>query len=110
MSRAELQLAEDRALRDAALAVFQADLRFIREDLAARGVGERIADRLGDATMDLIDDAADYAEENKGQVAAAVAAVVLWFARAPLLAGLAHLVGQENEAEPTADDDRSHDD
>ncbi len=73
MSAAEHQLADDKALRDAALAVFQADLRFIKEDLAARGVGGRIADRLGDSALDMVDDAVDYAESNKGQIGAAVA-------------------------------------
>ena len=76
MNKAERQLNEDKALRDAALAVFQADLKFIREDLAARGVGGRIADRLGDATLDMVDEAADFAEQNKGEVAAAFAAIV----------------------------------
>lgn len=111
MSSTERRLAEDKALRDAALAVFQTDLRFIREDLSTRGVGERVADRLGDATMDMIDDAADYAEANKGQVAAALAAAVLWLARAPLLDRLASLVGlEEDHAERNGGYDRSDDD
>lgn len=111
MNATEARLKEDQALRNAALAVFQTDLRFIREDLAARGVGGRIADRLGDATMDVLDDAVDYAEANKGQVGAAVAAAVLWFARKPLLGGLAGLLGIEND-EPEHDgaEDRSDND
>ena len=96
MSTISTRLAEDKALRDAALAVFQDDLKFIREDLDQRGVGGRIADRLGDATLDMVDEAADYAEANKGQIAAAVAAVVLWFARAPLLDAAARLLGVED--------------
>ncbi|WP_305095972.1 hypothetical protein [Croceibacterium aestuarii] len=111
MSALERQLADDRALRDAALAVFQADLRFIKEDLAARGVGGRIADRLGDSALDMVDDAVDYAESNKGQIGAAVAAVAIWFARVPILNGLADLFGLESdEAEPDGDADRSDDD
>lgn len=110
MSIPESRLAEDRALRDAALAVFRTDLKFIREDLASRGLGERVTARLGDATMDMIDDAVDYAEANKGQVAAAIAAAVLWFARAPLLAGLARLAGLDEEDEEQGEpDDRSDD-
>lgn len=110
MSLADAKLAEDKALRDAALAVFRDDLRFIREDLDARGVGGRIADRLGDATMDMVDEAADYAEDNKGQVAAAAAAIVLWFARAPLLHGLASMLGIEvEEPERSEAADRSND-
>lgn len=112
MNASEHQLAEDKALRDAALAVFQADLKFIRQDLAVRGVGGRIADRIGDAALDLADEAADYAEENKGQVAAAVGAIVLWFARAPLLNGLAHLLGlsDEDASEQGTGGGRSHHD
>ena len=111
MSVSEAHLAEDKALRDAALAVFQADLKFIRQDLDARGIGGRIADRLGDATLDMVDEAADYAEDNKGQVAAALAAIVLWFARAPILHGLAALLGIEGEeSEQSGGDSRSDDD
>ena len=110
MSVSEAHLAEDKALRDAALAVFQADLKFIRQDLDARGIGGRIADRLGDATLDMVDEAADYAEGHKGQVAAALAAIVLWFARAPILHGLAGLLGIEvDDPEQSGGDSRSDD-
>ena len=110
MSVSEAHLAEDKALRDAALAVFQADLKFIRQDLDARGIGGRIADRLGDATLDMVDEAADYAEDNKGQIAAALAAIVLWFARAPILHGLAGLLGIEvDDPEQSGGDSRSDD-
>lgn len=91
------QLAEDRALRDAALALFKADLRFIRNDLGRRGIGERVADRLGDGAHELADDALDYASDHKGVVAAAIAAVVLWFARAPILNALGDLFENDEE-------------
>ncbi len=106
MSVADQKLADDRALRDAALRVFRDDLRFVREDLSDRGVGGRIADRLGDASLDLLDEAADYAEDNKGAVAAGIAAVILWFARTPLLHGLADLLGLEDEDEDEYGDER----
>jgi hypothetical protein len=111
MSALERRLAEDRALRDAALGVFRTDLAFIREDLNARGVGGRIADRIGDSAKDMLDDAVDYAEDNRGQVAAAIAAIVLWFARAPLLNGLAQIFGfDDGDAEQQDADPRSLDD
>ena len=47
MSELERRLAEDKALRDSALALFKADLALVRADLAERGLGPRIADRLG---------------------------------------------------------------
>ena len=108
MSPLEARLAEDRQLRNAALEVFSADLRFIRQDLRARSVGKRIADRIGDSAMDIVDEAVDYAEANRGSVAAALAAIVLWFARAPLLNGLSRIFGLDDEdAEQEGDTARS---
>jgi hypothetical protein len=91
------QLAEDRALRDAALALFKADLRFIREDLEQRGIGERVTDRLGESAKEFVDDAVDYAGDHKSVVAAGIAAVVLWFARAPILHALGELFGSGDD-------------
>lgn len=101
MSDLERRLAEDKALRDAALALFKADLALVRADLDERGIGKRIADRVGESTMDMLDEATDFAEDNKGKVAAGIAAVILWFARGPILDALGRLVGDdEDEAEP----------
>jgi len=108
MNGAEQRLAEDKALRDAALGLFKADLALVRADLAERGVGQRVADRLGEGAMDVLDDAVDYAEDNKGQIAAALAAVVLWFARRPILGALGRLIGDDEE--PADGDSRSDDD
>jgi len=112
LNEIERRMAEDKALRDSALALFRADLAMVRADLDERGLGARISDRLGESTMEVIDEAADFAEENKGKVAAAVAAVVLWFARAPILDALGRLIGDDEEAEPepTLADARSQDD
>jgi len=101
------RLAEDKALRDAALALFKADLALVRADLDERGIGGRIADRLGTSTMEMLDEAADYAEGNKGKVAAGFAAVVLWIARGPILDALGRLVGTEEPAD--ADGRSEHD-
>ncbi len=92
MNDLERRLIEDRALRDSALRLFRSDLQVIREDLRERPVSARISSRLGDAAMDVLDEAVDYADDNRGKVAAAVAAVVVWFARKPLLGALADLL------------------
>lgn len=110
MSGVQKRMTEDRKLRDAALQVFRTDLRFIREDLRARGVGERIAERVGDSAMELVDEAFDYAEANVGRVAAAVAAVVLWFARAPLLNALARIFGFDADSEEQSPGESGYDD
>ena len=108
MNPLEVRLAEDRQLRDAALEVFSTDLHFIRQDLRARSVGKRITDRIGDSAMDIVDEAVDYAEANRGSVAAGVAAIVLWFARTPLLNGLSRLFGlDEDDEEQEGDEVRS---
>jgi len=106
MSDLEHRLAEDKALRDAALSLFSADVALIRADLKERSVGTRIADRIGETTLDMVDEAADYAEANRGKVAAAVAAVVLWFARGPIIDALTRLFADDDE-EPGEDAGRS---
>jgi hypothetical protein len=110
MSKLDRQLAEDRALRDAALAVFKADLAFIRTDIRERGLGTRLADRLGEGTRDMVDDAVDYAEANSGVVAAGALAVILWFARGPIMDTIVRLFRDEDEGEaeePAEPADRS---
>lgn len=104
------QLAEDKALRDAALQLFKADIALIRSALDERGIGARAKDRLGDAALSMVDDAVDYAEDNKGWVAAGVTAVVLWFARKPILRWLADVLDPEHAGEePGAAQGRSAD-
>jgi len=111
MIGADVRLAEDRKLRDAALEVFVTDLRFIRQDLKARSVGKRITDRIGDSAMEIIDEAVDYAEANRWSVGAAVGAIVLWFARVPLINALGRLFGFDNDdEEQDGDEARSDDD
>ena len=95
MSDLGARLAEDKALRDAALQLFKSDLALIRGDLDERGIGARAKDRLGEAALSMVDDAIGIAEDNKGWVAAGTAAVVLWFARKPILAWLADLLEGE---------------
>ena len=102
MSDLEHRLAEDKALRDAALALFKADIALVRGDLDERGLGQRITNRVGESTMEMLDEATDFAEDNKGKVAAGIAAVVLWFARGPILDALGRLIGEDEEDEEPA--------
>lgn len=102
MSDLDHRLAEDKALRDAALALFKADIALVRGDLDERGLGQRITNRVGESTMEMLDEATDFAEDNKGKVAAGIAAVVLWFARGPILDALGRLIGEDEEDEEPA--------
>ena len=100
MSELDRRLTEDKTLRDAALALFKADLALVRADVNERGIGARIGSRLGEGTMATLDDAVDYAADNKGKVAAGIAAIVLWFARGPILDAIGrHLGDDENESD-----------
>jgi len=102
------QLSEDKALRDAALQLFKSDLALVRGDLDQRGVGARAKDRIGEAAVGMVGDAIDYADDNKGWVAAGATAVVLWFARRPILGWIADLLdGDTAGAEPGEADSRS---
>ena len=81
----ERQLREDRMLRDAARAMLDADLAYLKASLAGRSIPSRIADRIGEGAHDAMDEAAELATEHKGLIAAAVAALILWLARHPLI-------------------------
>ena len=97
MSDLERRLTEDKVLRDSALALFKADLALVRADVNERGIGARIGKRLGEGTMETLDDAIDYAEENKGKIAAGIAAVILWFARGPILDAIGRHLGEDQD-------------
>ena len=97
MTKAETQLAADRANRQAARAVFDARLAQVRADLEARGIGERIADKALDETSSALGEAAAIARESKGVIAATVGALLLWAFRGPLLDGARAWLGGEDE-------------
>ncbi len=75
-------IAQARALRDEALAVFRADL-----DLAkAESSPARIKERAVDEAVELVDAARDIAQDNIAVIGATSAALVAWFFRDQLLA------------------------
>lgn len=80
------QLAEDRALRDAALALVKADAIHLKQDLANRGIGARVIDRVNEGAVDLFEDATEIADDNRGILFMLLSAVLLWFARNPIIA------------------------
>ena len=92
MSDAADRLAKDRTTREAALTAFNANLAQVRTDLEARGIGGRIADQASMEVRAGIDEALAIADDNKGIVAATIAALALWFLRIPLIAGLRSLL------------------
>jgi len=103
MGRLGDQVQADRAVRDAARGAFETRLTQIRSDLEARGIGGRIADRLGQEARDAFDEAMDVAEQNKGVVAGTIAALALWFLRNPIIAWLEGLLGHDAETDDQGD-------
>lgn len=82
------QLMEDRHLRDAARALVEADLDNLRANLSMKGLGERAVDRISEGASDVYEEALEVAADHKGALAAIVAALLLWFARHPILEAL----------------------
>ncbi len=98
MTDRKTRMLEDKYLRDSARALVEADIKHLKTDLAHKSIGARIFDRAKDGAVDLYEDAVDVAEDNKGALAALVAAIVVWFARNPLLL----IFGFDPEAEKEA--------
>ena len=86
MADPERKMIEDRALRDAALALVKADVAHLRADLTTKGIGERLLDRVADGANEVLEEAVDVAENNRGVLITLVAAIVLWLSRNPLIA------------------------
>ena len=82
------QLLEDRHLRDAARALVEADLANLRADLSVKSIGERAVDRITEGASVVYEEAMEVAADHKGALAAIVAALLLWFARHPILEAL----------------------
>lgn len=80
------RLKEDRALRDAALALLKADVAHLRADLSGKSMGERFMDRISEGAVDVFDEAVGVANNNRGVLATLIAAVLVWFARNPIMA------------------------
>jgi hypothetical protein len=101
-------LEEAKIARNAAQEALQLQLAQVREDLAARGIGGRIADRAGEAVAD----AAEVANENKGVIAGTLAALAVWFLRGPIIGLLTRLWerGEDDDDRDEDDDERNDDD
>lgn len=111
MTNARLRMIEDLHLRNSAKALVEADIAHLRADLAERGLGARAADRIAEGATDVYDEAVEVAADNKGALAAIVAALVLWFARHPILEALfgEDADGRDDEHEDYDDrHDRDH--
>lgn len=89
MSKLDEKLAQDRATREAARSVVEADLMLLRQDWAPKPVMRRLAARTGAAGIGVKRDAVAWANRHSTVLAATggalVSAAAFWFARAPIL-------------------------
>jgi len=99
MSDPQRKMIEDRALRDAAMALVKADIAHLRSDLTTRGIGARLMDRVAEGANDVLDEAVDVAENHRGVLVTLVAAIVLWLSRNPIIALLTGEEPDDGEAE-----------
>lgn len=94
-------LEQAKAARNAAHEAFQAQLAQVREDLSARGIGGRIADRAGEMAAET----ADVANEHKGVIAGTFAAIALWVFRDPIIKLVGRLRSDSEEKKKNSEDD-----
>lgn len=99
------QLREDRALRDAARALVDADVAHFKTDLGGKDLKTRVLDRVTEGAAQVLDDAVEVASDNKGALVTLLAAVALWFARNPILALFSDEAaeGSDHDHEPETD-------
>ena len=93
MTRLPQSFIEDRALRDAARAVLAEDIERLRASLSEEGIASRVSSgvsstitsRIRTGARDVLAQAKAQAGDHKGVLAVLIGAMVLWFARGPIL-------------------------
>ena len=117
MTRLPVRFLEDRALRDAARAVLAEDIERLQGNLGEQGIASRVSSgvtssistRIRTGARDVLDQVTTQAGDKRGVLALLVGAIILWFARAPILAWFAEphaslgADGPEDHAPPQDD-------
>ncbi|MEE4205204.1 MAG: hypothetical protein V2I39_02860 [Erythrobacter sp.] len=106
MADIDPRLAEDRALRNAALAVLKADIDHAKKSFAPKAVATRAGTRVKEGAEEVFELAKDKADDSRGVIAMLIGALFLFLARQPILEilGLADPAGDEEDE--SGDDDR----
>ena len=85
MSDLKRQMLEDRAVRNAAKALIDADVAHVKNTFSGPSLTERAATNLNEGAREVFDKASAAANDHKGILAALIGAVLIWFARNPIL-------------------------
>ncbi len=97
MSDAEQRLIADRVNRNAARELVERGTGQVKSDLAARGIGGRIKDKLTGEVEDALATGVEVARENKPVIAGTIGLLLVWFLRGPLGRLIARLFGDQSE-------------
>lgn len=96
MSSAATEVLAARAVRDAARTAFDSRVAALKDDLAERSIGTRIADDLLDKANQGLAEAIEIADSNRGVIAGTIAALALWLLRRPLTGLVLDWLGRED--------------
>lgn len=102
---------QDKALRDAAKAVLDADLAHFKASLDDQGIGGRVKAqitgkvkrRVVSGARDVLAQAKEQASDHRGVLAVLVGAIILWLAREPLLGWLGVTEGNIDDDAPPSE-------
>lgn len=103
MSDLKQQMLEDRAVRNAAKTLLDADIVHVKNTFSGPGLTERAVTSLNDGARDVFDKASAAADDHKGILAALIGAVLIWFARNPILS----LFDSENTEQEDSGSDKN---
>lgn len=113
MTQLPARFVEDRALRDKARAVLAEDVERLKGALEEKGIASRVSSgvttsistRVRSGARDVLDQAMIRAGDNKGVLALLLGAILLWFARGPIVARIEELLSEDAAADedPTPD-------
>ncbi len=108
MTHLPVHFIEDRALRDAARAVVTDDIERLRANLGEEGIASRVSSgvsstisgRFRSGARDVLAQARARAGDHTGVLGVLIGAIILWFAREPIIDWLDRLGDDASEAEP----------
>lgn len=104
MADIDTQLQQDRASRDAARRLLEADLGVLRGDTKDHGLKQRAAAGMSETSRTLAGQAARYAGEHPLAIGGIVTAILLIVFRNTLFDVLIHLLEDEEDDDPALDD------
>ena len=96
MNSAATEVLAARAVRDAARTAFDSRVAALKDDLAERSIGTRIADDLLEKANQGLAEAIEIADSNRGVIAGTIAALALWLLRRPLTGLVLDWLGRED--------------